>query len=151
MCRRSGLPMLGDDDSSPPAPRPAACPRRSTAALGSEIDQRGPSTCVRGVGTSSAHQRHTALTGERLENVLELRLIARGQPDEPEEADVGSAEASAPGGGEVSPRPVPSDLWICTGCERVMDATGRPADPYQRQFVRLILRFGRCAECSARP
>ena len=32
-----------------------------------------------------------------------------------------------------------------------MDATGRPADPYQRQFARVILRFGRCAECAARP
>src|SRR4051812_26114768 len=148
MCTRSVLPMLGDDNRSPPAPRPAACPRRSTAALGSEIDQSGPSTGVGGVGTSSAHQRHTALTGERLEKVLELRLIARGRPDEPEEADGGSADASAPAGGEASPRPVPSDLWICSGCERVMDAADRPADPYQRQFVHLILRFGRCAECS---
>ena len=141
--------MLGDDNSSPPAPRPAACPRRSTAALGSEIDQRGPCTCVGGVGTSSAHQRHTSLTGERVEKVLELRLIARGQPYEPEEVD--GADPAAPPGGDASPPPVPSALWICTGCERVMDATGRPADPYQRQFVRSILRFGRCAECSARP
>src|SRR5215211_1661979 len=96
MCPRAALPMLGDDDSSPPAPRPAACPRRSTAALGSEMDQRGPCTCVGGVGTSGAHQRHTSLTGERVEKVLELRLIARGQPDEPEEVDGGGTHPAAP-------------------------------------------------------
>jgi hypothetical protein len=83
---------------------------------------------------------------------LELRTSTREQPDEPEKADRGGADQAAPAGGEGSPSlAAPSDLWICTGCERVMDAAGRPADPYQRQFARVILRFGRCAECSARP
>src|SRR5947209_8668250 len=85
------------------------------------------------------------------EKVVELRSSTRGQPDEPEEADGEGADQAAPAGGEGSQRAAPSDLWICTGCERVMDASGQPADPYQRQFARVILRFGRCAECAARP
>ena len=82
---------------------------------------------------------------------MKLRSITRGQPDEPEEADGGGVDQAAPAGGDSPPRAAPSDLWICTGCERVMDAAGQPADPYQRQFARVMLRFGRCAECAARP
>src|SRR5437870_2569706 len=74
------------------------------------------------------------------ERVLKLRSSTRGQSDEPEEAD--GADQATPAGGEGSPpRAAPSDLWICSGCERVMDAAGQPADPYQRQFARVILRF----------